>query len=94
MPAGYPAATALPGETSSAQGRLVGRPNSSWFHQLPHRPMAWASGSAGVMAESPPCSGIPRRIAAQIPTATPRPMPPQMPRPPSQILKALSQWPW
>ena len=37
----------LPGDTSSAHGRSVGRPNSSWFHQLPHRPMAWASASAG-----------------------------------------------
>ena len=36
------------GEISRPQGSVVGRPNSSWFHQLPTRPMACASGSAGV----------------------------------------------
>ena len=35
------------GEISSPQGRSVGFPNSSWFHQFPKRPMPCATRSPG-----------------------------------------------
>ena len=35
------------GSISKPQGRVVGRPYSSWLNQLPSRPMAWATAIRG-----------------------------------------------
>ncbi len=73
------------------QGRCVGLPYSSWLNQLPQRPMAWARAMPGAMASAYAGSAMPRRRQPiQAPTA-PRAIAPQMPRPPCQILKALTQ---
>ena len=76
----------------TAQGNPLGRPNSSWLKQFPHRPMAWANGNAGATESKRRRTSAPRRRATQAPTAPPAATPPQMPSPPSQILKASRGW--
>ena len=70
--------------TSSAHGRSVGRPKSSWLNQLPHRPMAWASGIAGAAQVAAAAGEMPRRLASHNPTVIPNNRPPGIPRPPFQ----------
>ncbi|HEX2042729.1 MAG TPA: hypothetical protein VHF24_08825 [Acidimicrobiales bacterium] len=72
----------------SPQGNDVGRPNSSWLNQFPQRPMAWARGMAGAAASRRAEVSMPHRRATHTPTTAPTATPPQMPSPPSQILRA------
>ncbi len=75
----------------SAQGRWVSRPYSSWLNQLPQRPMACANAMPGATASAYAGIGMPRRRAPIHAPSAPSAMAPQMPRPPSQTLKASTQ---
>ena len=72
------------GSISSPHGRSVGLPKSSWFHQLPMRPIACATSRPGAAASRSTGTFAPARRATRPPTSTPPANPPQMPRPPSQ----------
>src|SRR6266508_7029635 len=69
---------------SSAQGRSVGLPYSSWLNQLPQRPMPCASSRPGATASMNSRTLWPERRTIQAPTRTPRKIPPQTPSPPCQ----------
>ncbi len=75
----------LSAEISRPQGRSVGPPKSSWFHQFPNRPMPCATRSAGATQSSSAEMLAPERFATIAPTTTPSPIPPQTPSPPFQI---------
>ena len=59
-------------------------PNSSWFHQLPIRPIPWASRIPGAAASAKRAALAPERRTTMAPTSTPSPTPPQTPSPPLQ----------
>src|SRR5436309_7208419 len=67
---------------SSRQGRLVGLPKSSWFHQLPQRPIPWASKRPGATASMKCRTLSPERRTTTAPAIVPRKIPPQTPSPP------------
>jgi len=71
----------------SAQGRSVGLPKSSWFHQLPMRPIPCASSSPGAAASRKTPTFAPERRTTIEPTKAPRAIPPQTPSPPLQTSK-------
>jgi hypothetical protein len=76
----------------SAQGRSVSRPYSSWLNQFPQRPMACARAMPGARASAQAGRGMPRRRQPIHAPTAPNAMAPQIPRPPSQILKASTQF--
>jgi hypothetical protein len=55
------------------------------------RPIACATSSAGATTSISSYTFTPRRRARQIPTAAPPAIPPQIPRPPSQIANGPHQ---
>src|SRR6266542_3872543 len=67
---------------SRAQGRSVGLPKSSWFHQLPQRPIPWASSSPGATASMKTRTLWPERRTTTAPAIVPSRIPPQTPSPP------------
>src|SRR5579875_1589265 len=70
-------------------GSDVGRPYNSLLNQLPQRPIACANARPGAAASANATTDTPaRRAPIQAPTP-PSATAPQMPRPPSQILKAF-----
>ena len=73
-----------PGSISSPQAGPSASPKSSWFHQLPTRPIACAMSSPGAAASRSASALAPERCATIAPTITPSPIPPQIPRPPFQ----------
>ncbi|CAM5724564.1 hypothetical protein STENM223S_03385 [Streptomyces tendae] len=76
---------------STAHGRSVALPYSSWLNQLPQRPTACARAMPGATASA--YAGSERRGGGQpihAPSA-PNAIAPQMPSPPSQTLKASTQ---
>ena len=73
------------GSISSPHGRSVGFPKSSWFHQLPKRPMPCATRSPGATQSASFATDTPERFATIAPTMQPSPIPPQTPSPPFQI---------
>ncbi len=58
----YPAGVCA-SSISRPHGRSVGLPNSSWLNQLPHRPIACASGIAGAAHVSSSAGGDPAPLA-------------------------------
>src|SRR6266540_5817949 len=67
---------------SRAQGRSVGLPKSSWFHQLPQRPIPWASSTPGATASMKTRTLWPERRTTTAPAIVPSRIPPQTPSPP------------
>jgi hypothetical protein len=75
------------GSISRPHGRFVGLPKSSWFHQLPKRPIPCASIRPGAAASISANALLPARLATMHPTIVPSRIPPQTPRPPFQTMK-------
>ncbi len=71
----------------SPQGRLVGLPKSSWFHQLPIRPIPCASSRPGAAASMNGANRSPARRTTTQPASVPSRIPPQTPSPPCQTSK-------
>ena len=63
---------------SSPQAASVGLPKSSWFHQLPTRPIACATSRPGAAASRSAGTFAPDRRATRPPTRTPPAIPPQI----------------
>ncbi len=76
---------------STAHGTSVALPYSSWLNQLPQRPIACAKAMPGAIASAIGGSAMPRRRHAIHAPSAPPAMAPQIPIPPSQILKASTQ---
>ena len=79
---------------SSPHGSVVCLPYSSWFHQLPQRPIAWASRRPGATASIISRTLFPERRTTQAPASTPNGIAPQIPSPPDQTANGPYQWAW